>query len=164
MNATNRRTFRTTCHPAYHAVRAAEEYAELTGAVLIYGSATPPVELLYRARREGLDVSAPAATRAGAPPGGGGPDAGPRPGGASPAHRRRGCQPAAAGDSNRRYAAGTAGEQPQHLQPGPGRQAETGGRCRAAGHPVPQPARHGHLHLLPGLRRLRWTARAARSR
>ena len=39
--------------PAYHAVRAAEEYAALAGAVLIYGSATPPIELLYRARREG---------------------------------------------------------------------------------------------------------------
>lgn len=39
--------------PAYHAVRAAEEYARLCGAVLLLGSATPPVELIYRARREG---------------------------------------------------------------------------------------------------------------
>ena len=45
--------FQDDMPPAYHAVRAAEEYAELAGAVLIYGSATPPVELLYRARREG---------------------------------------------------------------------------------------------------------------
>ncbi|NPV85406.1 MAG: primosomal protein N' [Anaerolineae bacterium] len=39
--------------PFYHAVRAALLYARLTNSVVLLGSATPPVEMLYQARREG---------------------------------------------------------------------------------------------------------------
>lgn len=39
--------------PFYHAVRAALLYARLANSVVLLGSATPPIEMLYQARREG---------------------------------------------------------------------------------------------------------------
>ncbi|MCC6145997.1 MAG: primosomal protein N' [Anaerolineaceae bacterium] len=38
--------------PAYHAVEAAHLYAQQSGALAVFGSATPPVSLMYRAHRE----------------------------------------------------------------------------------------------------------------
>jgi len=38
--------------PVFHAASAAEAYGRLTGAVTIFGSATPPVTLMHRARQE----------------------------------------------------------------------------------------------------------------
>ncbi len=38
--------------PRYHAIHAAEAYARITGAAILFGSATPNVEMVYRAKKE----------------------------------------------------------------------------------------------------------------
>jgi primosomal protein N' (replication factor Y) len=42
--------------PHYHAVTAAEAYARFADAFLLYGSATPSIEMVYRARQEGWPI------------------------------------------------------------------------------------------------------------
>lgn len=42
--------------PAYNAVQAAVEYARLSGAVALLGSATPDISLMYRARQTGWNI------------------------------------------------------------------------------------------------------------
>ncbi len=42
--------------PHYHAVTTAQAYARFSGAFLLYGSATPSIEMVYRARRENWPI------------------------------------------------------------------------------------------------------------
>jgi primosomal protein N' (replication factor Y) len=44
--------------PAYHAVQATLSYARLTNSLVIFGSATPDISLMYRARRENWQILA----------------------------------------------------------------------------------------------------------
>lgn len=46
----------TDTHPHYHTVDAALSYANITNAVILMGSATPDVELQYRAERQGWNL------------------------------------------------------------------------------------------------------------
>ncbi len=122
--------------PFYSAVQAAIQYARMCGAVCVAGSATPPVAWRYWAAPSPI-VQFAGRGRKDFPPGG-------------TAGTDRGAESAAgAGDG---HAGGIERRQPGRLQPGIGGWPRTGARAGPAGDPLLEPARHGYLRFLPGLR------------
>jgi primosomal protein N' (replication factor Y) (superfamily II helicase) len=139
--------------PNYDAVEAAICLRPADRSVLILGSATPEVSLYYRAQQERWPMlQLPVrilAHRKGWKPS--------WPNWASPKtlQPRQGegdCRAQPAAGQSHRHAPGAKSRQPHHLQPRAARSPAAGAGSRPAGHPVPQPARHGHLCLLPAVR------------
>ncbi len=118
--------------PFYHAVEAAKVYARLCGAVCILGSATPTIQQRYQAGGgESILLELPKRIQTSS----------------SSGRARR-----AAACLSHRYARGTQVRPARHLQPGAGGWAGGGAQKGPAGDPLSQPARYGHLRLLPAMR------------